>query len=1245
MGAKRKLQSPAATNSRKRAKGNIPVPPASPHPHGDVDPGKFYQARKILDEDRTRYYIDWENDEVTGAAYEPTWEPKAHANRQLIDEWKRQKARGAPPPPSPIAEPVSPEPQHRKSRGRPRKVVLSSPETPSKSQRRAIPQQTEKQAQVEALPAEVTAVSEPEIVESQQAVVTAEAEKDANSPLFEPEVAISSPPSSYQAGEYQKFTSSSQAAPSSGSALLQKSSKQSYSVPVNFGESSSKVIPDSQTLVDLSSSAPAAGGVDLPAPEDSPAEALVERAPAESLTSSALVATAAGEPGLLFEDPPPPFAGAGAASASSERPAPNPEETPTAPTSFQQENALQGEQEPFAPQTDLSALSEKALSEPREQANGFLREKQEPTASGSRPQGNDETQETSSSRFQTQIPLLESDRNLQQTPHRAGPIGRSPAVTGIASSPPLNRSLNLLSPTQLSSPLASVPIYSIRTIGESAPIRPSTPSSFMSTSPLRLASAAKMSSQESKASLSAKLKAIRAPKLHQNGMSVLSQDSRAVETSASSHDAHTSPLPPKLVASLELLDQDRRSPSAVPAVPPNPVITQQEMNTSERYETLLPGLDVPRTTAVPPSGPASQYPPRPDNPINTTASHDNHVVPIALLGHQRDQYSATMKYEKALIEQFLAATNPDPELVSRVESLVARMLQVTLHPDLANAEALTQYDLEPTQHAQWSIDCSSKFRFLKALLDGLRDQTLHILVVTPPDKTLDILDVFLTGITVRHRRVDAITEASLSIEHEGLMVTILSTADRAPIQPSPADLVVALEPTISAASLANLVESSDPTTCVTLIVPFSIEHIEMSISAAIEGTARLRTLISAVQQYRDDAGRLGEHQLKPDAAGNALAEWLARGNTGAEWPLANLSPLPSLDSQTESDADRGDIEGTDYVVNVGAKRPFDAADINAPGDAITNKKARSDGIVVLTATSDALPATINPQDIEITHISDSVTKPTQSKTTMSETENRLRDLLQHAQDRLEEHVQALSELQYRHEEQRQRLIEITKENGSAVETARRAIASFSDASDKVSALKVQRTELQLQLEEANAKLLNHTVPERAEFEALRLAAQKAVAEKVAFEKRLETANGELDYLRGMYQTSSQSAQGLATQVTELEKSLAVATNRATGEQVKLRQMGYDAQTKGLRAENKKLKALLHDREASIKFRDEEIAKLKEASRGRMGTRATSVPRSPRLGSPLKFNGSRQASPAVGEHKARNGGHLHPLRNG
>ena len=88
-----------------------------------------------------------------------------------------------------------------------------------------------------------------------------------------------------------------------------------------------------------------------------------------------------------------------------------------------------------------------------------------------------------------------------------------------------------------------------------------------------------------------------------------------------------------------------------------------------------------------------------------------------------------------------------------------------------------------------------------------------------------------------------------------------------------------------------------------------------------------------------------------------------------------------------------------------------------------------------------------------------------------------------------------------------------------------------------------------------------------------IAQAKAKEEKA--ERRLEQANKDAAYVRGLYQDSSNAAQTSAAQVSELENDLGVAQNKATGEQARLRQMGYDTFTRNLQDENKKLKTMLN----------------------------------------------------------------------
>ena len=63
------------------------------HAPGNVDPEREYKLKSILEESKSKYLIEWEDDEETGQRFENTWEPKRNANQQAIEDWERQKAK------------------------------------------------------------------------------------------------------------------------------------------------------------------------------------------------------------------------------------------------------------------------------------------------------------------------------------------------------------------------------------------------------------------------------------------------------------------------------------------------------------------------------------------------------------------------------------------------------------------------------------------------------------------------------------------------------------------------------------------------------------------------------------------------------------------------------------------------------------------------------------------------------------------------------------------------------------------------------------------------------------------------------------------------------------------------------------------------------------------------------------------------------------------------------------------------
>ena len=263
--------------------------------------------------------------------------------------------------------------------------------------------------------------------------------------------------------------------------------------------------------------------------------------------------------------------------------------------------------------------------------------------------------------------------------------------------------------------------------------------------------------------------------------------------------------------------------------------------------------------------------------------------------------------------------------------------------------------------------------------------------------------------------------------------------------------------------------------------------------------------------------------------------------------------------------------------------------------------------------------------MEITHISDSVPQGSQIITLLQHRleMQALRDQHQAEitalQSRLENHITALETLQLEKEDQRAHLVKAQADRDAAFQTAATVQTLLATRQSTLETLRVERTDLRTRLAAAEAAALDHSIPERAELEALKLSNMALETGKVKLEQRIQSQAKELEYIRGMYQDSSNRATELAGTVSDLETQLALATTKASGETAKAQLASKSSLNRRLVQEKERLETLLRDREGVLARKDEEIARMKEVQRGRMGTRGSSVPGSPaRLGSPMRF---------------------------
>lgn len=917
-----------------------------------------------------------------------------------------------------------------------------------------------------------------------------------------------------------------------------------------------------------------------------------------------------------------------AGALSPKQRSPTPQRSVTPKTHFQEtprrssEQSAQATQEPLSTARALLQTNDYIVVSEEEDPDSSLglltQADYNPPAAGQRPLPSSPLTEIIASTKIPDICAVASSDLTQSSSFFATQIA---PLTKLESRPRVVYSQHLtLTSSRSSSQIPLVPSQSLVTIGESAPISLRTPSPTSTADPANMESAgnpllARLNAISESGKARRKARRSNTPSL----------DPASVPA-ALTHGIDPSAMP----ANLNTDQRDgARSPSTVPALVPEPVVTREEMRTSGRLPSLVPivngsGSEEQDALTVSEATKSTQ-----DDPELAGV----HALPVPFGNIQRDQYKNGFHWYKGDIQGFLDGDNSS-EQASKAELAVDELRKIAMHPDLINSETFSQ-PLSTSEQSQWDVDASCKFRFLRDLMEQLQlqfqDRDIHIVVAAKGNIIPEMFSRFLQGINVPHTRLSTLPQTlpRSHAGHTGLRVSVLDVDGEVGAESmSRADLVVGMdgassyqEHLIQAARHCERT-SDDWAPLLTLVAPCTVEHIERSLLPSIVGTTRLRTLLNTALklQLQELAGRLAPGQSSSKEAAFKITSFLA--SPSSLWPVEELGLIDNLDSQTETDIDPSFS---------GSKRPLDVDMDTLNGDA--GKRPR-----VLDATSQ-LPTTINPQDMDLTHISDSLGTATQSE--QSAELDQLRQILDGKHDELQEHVSAMSQLQFRHEDQHVELAKTKKERDEALVSAQTAEARMTISLKQCADLRTERTELKEKLEEANSKLRSHEIPERREFEVLRLALEQEKLAREKAEKRIEQELKAIEYTRDMYQNTSSRARQLAQENAELEARLVEAEKLASGEQARAHQASSNGHNKLLAKENKRLKATLVDRDAGLKFRDEEIARLKE--RGRMGTRASSVPRSPRMGSPaLKGRASRQASPAAAEPKAK---HLHPLRNG
>lgn len=633
-----------------------------------------------------------------------------------------------------------------------------------------------------------------------------------------------------------------------------------------------------------------------------------------------------------------------------------------------------------------------------------------------------------------------------------------------------------------------------------------------------------------------------------------------------------------------------------------------------------------------------------------------YIVPLSMEGLQGDQYRKILWEDRDLIKEFVSKPHAtDSPIVGNVRALLGRVQDIEGHMDLINAGTLTQADVRPEDQAMWDVNCSVKFRFLGALLDCLRERNIHIVLLGRPTRFLDILETFLKGKHIDYEYPSELRKADPSQVKSALGVTILATSgEAAGAVVRSADLIVCLDGTSSRSQVQGLrgthiIDATFLTPVISPVIIKSAEHINRCIPPSANSTERFRTLVSSMAHLRTDAGKLPADYPRAHAAAEEVARLLEPSggvdNAHAEWALPLIGGIKDavVFEETQSQFLITSTMPTNTQESVSAQKR--ALDVDRLDSA---KKMRM---------TPQPPETVNPADVSIIQISDAVSDSSHAQAlenTATVPANNTRDApallarikaadaeitslqarLETSQARLNEYMTSLESLQYRFEESGAEIRAARKERDEAEMRAAVATKQKESLAARFERADEERRAAKAQLDAERAANASSADTNIAELARLRASLAEAETAKDKAEKSIARKEADFEFLRSEYQKASSAAAEYADRIENLEAQNITLTRKADGQAAKLKRMGIDENQRSLLRENQKLKLELENREKLLAQREEELRSVKNLKGLGMGTRAASVPRSPRVGA---NGGSRAASPLPG-------GRINLLRN-
>ncbi|CAG8900300.1 unnamed protein product [Penicillium egyptiacum] len=714
-------------------------------------------------------------------------------------------------------------------------------------------------------------------------------------------------------------------------------------------------------------------------------------------------------------------------------------------------------------------------------------------------------------------------------------------------------------------------------------------------------------------------------RLSEENQSELSQTANVVETPSSVGDIEAS-IPvsvPEATAPLSVrpdTDSFSHSHTAVhhghsePLLPPSELahgghMSQPSLQTIQPSALTVTGMDdevVPGSVHLGPS---------------------EFAVTLPMDSRVKDDYERVLSDAATSIRQFFDSfqsntqiSEPEREgLHSHMWEVIARLSNVSTHPDLNISDHLKDADPDLAKEASWAEYSSAKFLFLGHLMEIVGTHELHLILAVQDEKKQAVLERYLQGkgFAYTRPREEMGSTLEVSLAKESLSFGIHSSETARELY-KPPSAIFALDSYFRprSPSMQHLrttyARNGSLLPVIWFLVANTSEHIERCLPDSPEPD-RLRLLVHYIARLHDEVGDLQDDALGVHEDAEEILGYLLDPLAG--WPLPTIEPL-SLVSLEELECYSS---SSDEAMPPAQKRTLDEQP-----EGPSSKRAR-----VGTQENSPLTESTKPPSQTLDRDLQSLEKNLiQMKQIHASEKAQLQADLAHANSRFEEMEKALGILQHRYESRTKELHATRQERDRLAENNPTLERRVEKQNQTISSLKEERAELKHELDEAR-QALRDGGGSPAELETAREEIRRLARENSNLERKAEFEKNQSEYMREQYQTASTAAAQSGTESRHLAAENEKLKRKADSNAVQLGELHMKDESVRHIARIEELELILATRDEFLRRKEDE---LREIRKNRPSTRSTSTqPRSP------KWSGSRPTSPGVGHNGNGNGG--------